>query len=444
MGQFDSIVFDFLSRPDSSVPVVSDDDLFKRNLRSIFQKTLGVKREVIQTFAKPTSALKFLKERLENKQPTLLFCEGLLQGRQTTDFIATLKSAYPDLLVIALVAETNRETIAYLYEVGSNNVISKPASANNVVEKMAFTIQPQGKLSSLVGAAKGMLRKKEFQKVLTVCGKIIKIKPGSPTGLMLAGDAYIGLGQRDRARAAYEQAHKGAEVFIEPIKRLADFHKEHDEAAHLFYLKKLDDLSPLHAGRKRDIGIVHLQKGDPHTAEGYFDKAMECANREAIGIVAGMAESIASAVADTSPNMAEKYLNQALDAKGDDLTPRDLETFNSLGIALKAQGKWKESIECYRKALTVAPKDEGLHYNLGMALFEGKQLQEAVKAFLRALKLNPDFYIGLKNVTSNLANVFMEAGDSKLALTFVDHGLELSPGNASFITLKHRIETNLT
>lgn len=443
MGQFDNAVIEFLTQPGAAVPIISDDDLFKKNLRSVFQKFLGVKREVLHSFSRPTAALKYLKQRLSRKQPTLLFCEGILGGRQTTDFIATIKTAYPELMIIALVAETRREDIAYLYEVGCNNVIAKPASANNILEKMAFTVRPQGKLPKLISMGKAMLRAGEYQKALTICQSVFKIKPGSPTGLMLVGDAHLGLGDRVRALEAYEQAHLNAHVFIEPIKRLAEFHKDHDEEAYLSYLNKLDKLSPLHAGRKRDIGVVHLHKGNTQKAEAYFDKAMEYANREATGIISGMAESIAGAVQDASPGLAEKYLYQALDAKGANLGRADLETFNRLGIALKAQGKWKDSISCYEKALEVAPRDEGLHYNLGMAYFEGRLMREAREACAKALELNPTLYRGNRTVSANLANVFYEVGGLEQALECIDHALELDPRNATALQLKKRIQTRM-
>ncbi|MGE4504155.1 MAG: tetratricopeptide repeat protein [Desulfovibrionaceae bacterium] len=439
MGQYDGIVLEYFDNANAAVPIISDDELFKKNLRSVFQKTLVIKREVVHSFQKPSAALRYLTDRLQRRLPTLLFCEGSIQGRPTTDFLATLKATHPELLVIALVVETRREDIAYLYEIGCNNVIAKPASANNIVEKMAFSIRPQGKLTEYVSAAKSFLQRREYQKVLTICRKILELKPGSPTALMLVGDVFLATGERRKAQSAYEEAHRNAELFIEPIKRLAEFHRDHDDEQHLHFLRKLDKLSPLHAGRKRDIGLAHMRRGEQPEAEQYFDKAMECARREAASIVSGMAESIANVVQEESPVMAEKYLSQALDAKKDNLTQADLETFNRLGIALKAQGKWQEAVDCYKKALGIAPRDEGLYYNLGMAYFEGRKSREAAKAFATALEISPTFYRGNEVVTTNLANAAYEARDFEGARRFATHALELNPKNSHALEIMRRI-----
>ncbi|MBU1247992.1 MAG: tetratricopeptide repeat protein [Proteobacteria bacterium] len=443
MSLTDNIVMDFLTNPVAAVPIISDDESFKKNLKAVFQKSLGIKREVVHSFQQTTQALKYLDDRLSKGYPTVLFCEGTLNGRATSGFLATIKSSYPELKVIALVSEIRRDDIAYLYEVGCDNVIAKPASANNVLEKMANAIKPQGQLSKYVSVAKSLLRSGENDKVLVVCKKILELKPGSPAALMLAGDAYLAEGDRPKALVFYEKAHKSSEVYLEPIKRLVDFYRGYDDGMYLHYMEILDKLSPLHAERKKDIGVVYLDRGDQPVAELYFDKAMECADREASNIVAGMAESIARAVQDCSPYMAEKYLSQALDAKQDSLTREDLETFNRLGIALKAQGKWKEAVECYRKALGIAPKDEGLHYNMGMALFEGRRSMDAHQAFCKALALNPALFRGNGVVSTNLANAFYEAGDYAKGLEFAAHALELNPTNKNAAQLVERLKARV-
>ncbi len=85
-----------------------------------------------------------------------------------------MKRLLPDLRIIVLVGETKRENIAYFYEIGVNNVISKPASMNNIIEKMAFTIKPQGKLSEYMGLGKRFLAAGKLKEALDVSTKILK------------------------------------------------------------------------------------------------------------------------------------------------------------------------------------------------------------------------------------------------------------------------------
>ncbi|MGE4468557.1 MAG: tetratricopeptide repeat protein [Desulfovibrio sp.] len=427
--RYDGIVLEYLEKPHCTVFIVSDDELFKKNLRTTLNKTLGLKYDVLEAYDSTAAVIKPLKARLDHGYPVLIFVEGLLRGKLTTDFITTLKAQHPEAKIIALVGEGRREDVAYLYEVGANNVIAKPASVNNIIEKMAFTIRPQGKLTEIVHLTKRLLAAKQYDKVLPLCEKILKIKPGSPTGLMLKGDAFLGLGKRERALQAYLEAHENAKLFIEPLKRLAAFYHGADDDMYLQYMKKLDRLSPLHAERKRDIGEAHLAKGDMSTAEKYFDQAIECATREASAIIENMAESIAQRVQGRSPHLAEKYLSKMLDAKKGHWGRADLVTFNKLGIALKLQGKWEEAIENYRKALKIAPDDEGLYYNIGVAYFEGGRLQEAVNSFARALKINPELHKGNDRVAFNLANVFYRAGGVTRAEQYLEDALEANPNN---------------
>jgi len=337
------------------------------------------------------------------------------------------------------VGETKREDIAYLYEIGASNVIAKPASTNNIIEKMAFTIKPQGKLTEYVGAAKTYLRRGEPKKSIRILQKVLEIKPGSPTGYMLLGDAFTQLGKEDKALESYVEAHRNAPVFLEPLKRLADFFEEKDVGAHLEYLSKLDQLSPLNAERKRDIGSAHFRKGDVEQAEDFFDQALTCADREASSLIENIATSIADLVQEQSPALSEKYLEKVINAKSERLTRSDIATFNRLGIVLKKQGKLKKAIEYYNQALKIAPEDEGLHYNVGMAYFDGGDSRTAAKCFDEALKIAPGFYKGNATVSKNLGNVYFGMGELGLAEKFFQAALEVNPSHAESKRMVKRI-----
>lgn len=59
---------------------------------------------------------------------------------------------------------------------------------------------------------------------------------------------------------------------------------------------------------------------------------------------------------DSDPVQAEKYLRQCLEIKGQNLSADDLSTFNQLGISLRKQGRWKDAITEYKKALKIIPQ----------------------------------------------------------------------------------------
>ncbi|WP_243544988.1 tetratricopeptide repeat protein [Pseudodesulfovibrio tunisiensis] len=436
--KYDAIVYDFFEKEGGTLVLVTQDLLFRKMLQSTIQKTLSIKSDSLSAFENVQPALKRIKDCTSKNIPIIMVIERLLSDRPTTDTIITLKKLLPETKVIVLVGETRRENIAYFYEIGVNNVISKPASVNNIIEKLAFTIKPQGKLSELMHKGKQLLAEGKLKEVLGIAQSILKIKPNSPAGLMLQGDVFLEAGHSDKAIASYLKAHESSRLYLEPLKKLANVYKDIDEDKYLEYMKRLDRLSPLNTERKTDIGAVHLKRNDVGTAEKYFDQAIETATREAMSMVGSVAERISETVSRVSPRMSEKYLAQVIESKGANLTKDDLVLFNKLGIALRGQGKWREAIENYTRALKISPNDEGLHYNMGMAYYDGGEKRMALKCFEEALKHNPALHKDSEVASVNIGALYVELRHYEDALPFFENALRLNPNNA---TAKRRLDT---
>lgn len=428
-GRYDRIVHEYIEKDSGMIVLLSEDQLFQRTLRSTLTKVIGTKRDCLYVTANPSAAVKAIKQYTKSKVPCTVFIERILGDKPSTDFIIAMKNLLPDLRIIVLVGETRRENIAYFYELGVNNVISKPASANNIIEKLAFTIKPQGKLSELMSEGKLMLTEGDYPGALRVSTKILKIKPNSPAGLMLRGDCYLGKNDREKAIEAYLLAHESSRLYLEPLKKLANVYKGYNEEEYLKYLKKLDRLSPLNTERKCDIGTTYVRRKEMTMAEKYFDQAIETATQEAMSMVAGVADRIASTVIDVSPAMSEKYLQRVLANKGSRLGKEDITVFNKLGIALRNQGKWREAIDNYRRALEISPEDEGLHFNMALAYRDGKERRKAIECMETALKINPDVYKAGENIALHFGDTFAEAKRYDEAGEFYRTAASLNPDN---------------
>ena len=73
--------------------------------------------------------------------------------------------------------------------------------------------------------------------------------------------------------------------------------------------------------------------------------------------------------------------------------PKDRFLLNRLGMALRKQGKFREAIDHYRKAVSNADiEDENLHFNLGRCLFETGQFEAATVELNKSLNLNPELH----------------------------------------------------
>jgi len=429
--KYDSIVYDYFEKRHGTVVLISEDAIFKKMLASTIHKITGTRRDNLNTYENVQTGLKKIQENTKNKTESVVFIERHIAGRPSTDTIITMKRLLPDLRIIVLVGETKRENIAYFYEIGVNNVISKPASMNNIIEKMAFTIKPQGKLSEYMGLGKRFLAAGKLKEALDVSTKILKIKPDSPAGLMLRGDVFLEAGKRDDAIKSYLLAHESSRLYLEPLKKLANAYKDVNQEEYLKYLKKLDRLSPLNTDRKTNIGKVYVDRKEMGRAEKYFDLALESAKQEAMSMVSSVAERISDAVGQASPSMSEKYLAKVIESKGNNLTKEDLTLFNKLGIALRGQGKWREAIDNYTRALDISPDDEGLHYNMGMAYYDGKELKMAAKSFDIALEKNPEFYKHSEGASMNMGGIYMEAKRFDKARIFFTNALTLNPRNTT-------------
>lgn len=426
--QYEGHVVDYISIAKGYFIVVSDDHNFQTILRGTLQKHLAISEDAMTVVNNPDHILKTIRETSLRRKSILIFIERTLQGKDMGFLVRQLKNAFDFIKIIILTGEADRQKLVLLHEIGADNFITKPISINTLIEKIAFTIKPQGKLGQLIDLAKSMITRGAYDQALKAGRKILEIKPNSAAGYLVIGDAYKGLGKLDKAREAYESASDNAQLYLEPLKKLADLHKETGEVEHqLKYLEKLDRLSPLNVERKVDIGTLHVEMGNEEEATKLFDSAVNQATREALSYIGEIAERIGNVYSQRDPSRAEQYYRRALEAKGDMLEKSDIATFNSLGIALRKQGKWYEASQEYEKALRISPEDEHLYYNLAMASAEGKQFRAAEEHLVSALGINPNFPRKDKTIAYNMGLIFMRANKKDQAREMLSITLELAP-----------------
>lgn len=436
--QYESAVFEFATEKKGYFLVASDDPQFSSLLRQTLTKQLAIPGDMLSTVSNPDHILREIKGVLLRRKSLLLFLERILEGRDTNLLVRQLKSAYPDLKIIIITGETERHRLVLLHEVGADNFITKPISINTLIEKMAFTIKPFGKLGQLIDQAREMLQQGLLDPCLKVCRQILELKPGSAAGYLIMGEAYQVLGKMEKARSCFEEASRNADLYLEPLRKLADLHRDQGEKEEqLRCLERLDELSPLNVERKVDMGALHLEMGNEERAEDLFDRAVTQATREAMNYISDISGRIATIYSTRDPQKAEQFLRRALDAKGDMIDYSDLETFNRLGIALRRQGKWQEALTEYSKALTVAPSDENLFYNMGMACAEGRDFRQARNHMLKALSLNPNLPRRDPVMAYNTGLIFMRAGGKEQAEYCLKMALELDP---SFARARYALE----
>ena len=91
--------------------------------------------------------------------------------------------------------------------------------------------------------------------------------------------------------------------------------------------------------------------------------------------------------------------------KATELLPGDAQAHYNLGIALQDLGQLDEAVASYRRALKISPEYAEAHGNLGTTLKDLGQLDEAVASYRRALKINPYLADGHTNLGTALKDL---------------------------------------
>jgi len=115
----------------------------------------------------------------------------------------------------------------------------------------------------------------------------------------------------------------------------------------------------------------------------------------------GISENAEEAEIVTRAKEAKSYIDndnyeaaKAIIGKDDEILWWLLQAYNTSGIEYRRQGRFPEALQEFKKALSVQPDDEGLHYNIARVHIEMSEWKEAFSAVQEALKINPDFEEG--------------------------------------------------
>lgn len=428
-GKHQAVVREFFTKMNGHFICVTDDQTFLALLRNTVKSLALSKSGLIDFLPDPSKILKAITNDLNAKRTPALFIERTMSGTGDTNFmIKQFRDSFPELRIFAMSSNADKGRLMLLHEAGVDNILIKPISAVDLMEKLAISLKPPSPIKQLLDKARGFIASNFGLDALKLTRKVLEVKPDSAAGYVVMGDALRLAGEQDKAQAAYERATKQQENYMEPLQKLADLAKEkQDPDMQYEYLKRLDELSPLNSQRKMEMAELQMARGNTDAAKELFDGAMNRTFKDAMAQVAAVAEKIAMSLQETDPAQAEKYLRKCLDLKGDDLTIDDLTTFNQLGISLRRQGKPFEAIKEYQRALKIAPNSAELYYNMAMAYYEHKEKETAIRSMLKAFQINPALPNTSANIAYNMGKVFATGITKDKARGCLKIALELNP-----------------
>jgi tetratricopeptide (TPR) repeat protein len=266
------------------------------------------------------------------------------------------------------------------------------------------------------------------------------------------GNTLIGLGQLVDAVASYRRALElnpdNAETYNNLGNALKDLGQL--EAAVASYSKALE-IRP-------NFALMLINLGNVLIDLGLFDAAV-ASYRRALEIEPGYAEM------HFNLGNILKDLGQLVDAAASyrralELEPYYAEAHYNLGNALKDLGQLDNAVTSYSRAREIKHDFAEAHYNLGNALNELRLLDDALASYHKALEVKPDFaeaHNNLGNVLldlnrlgdaeasyrrsiavmpslydayGNLGSALMALGKIDEAKKFINHAIEMAPGEA--------------
>jgi tetratricopeptide (TPR) repeat protein len=428
--RYERLVVDYFAEGGLAL-VCTDDESFLRQIKYALGTLRIDAKAALREIGDYDEAATFIAKTAERiAGPLLVFLERRLRRGTCLKVVKTLKSFYGDKVRLVVTStELSRDEMVLTHEVGADSFITKPISANALVEKFAFALRPNNQLGVLFDRAAALLAAGDLDQAGRVAAKAFEIKPGSLKAHLLLGDVALAKGEHGQAESHYRDAARAEKLYIEPLKRLVTLYEHSGEDdKRLACLTKLDEISPLNFERKALIGEAYLDRGDSDRARAFFEEARKVVGKVASDMVSESLMEMARRIGERDQETALRFVTEAIAAKGESLGPKDLWMFNNRGILLRRQGNWREAAENYRKALAIAPQDAGVRYNLGVALAEGKEYDTALTHFEEALKLDPELIRQGPTVAYNIATAYHRCRDLAAARQFLGLALELDPG----------------
>lgn len=287
----------------------------------------------------------------------------------------------------------------------------KQASKASKYLELALKLQEQGKYDEAI---------KEYVQA-------VEINPNDPKLHYNIGTAFQGKSDFDHAKKAYKKAldldpaNEKARVAMESLDKIAENKKIQDltsravelqnsgnyQEAITTYLAAIS-LSPEDAQLVYNLGTAYQASGDNEKAKEQYLKASSMKSENDV---------FKNAIKQIDVQLADPFIKSAIQKQN----ASDL-----LG-----------AINDYSKALEYTPNDPQIHFNLATAYQAGKQLDNAVESYKKAVSLDPK---GQAEAIFFVASIYEEQKKNKLALSEFQNYLKKSPSGTYAKDAKAHIE----
>jgi tetratricopeptide (TPR) repeat protein len=106
--------------------------------------------------------------------------------------------------------------------------------------------------------------------------------------------------------------------------------------------------------------------------------------------------------------------------------PEDDALWNDLGVGLFLTGKYYESVEMLKKAVSISPDSAVYHFNLANSYVEANQPETAIHHYMQCLESDPNHIAAL----TNMADTYEATGNDKKAHEIFTYITRVNPDDA--------------
>ena len=292
-----------------------------------------------------------------------------------------------------------------------------PASAE-AQKKNRYTRSAEVYLNNAAAEQVVADKQKYFQQALEQAMESLRTDPDNALGYLLAGRAYMGLGDVAGADSTFDRAEAlNAEYTeeIEPYRLNAWITAFNQGVTHIqageidAAIAAMEQANSVYTGRPEaltTLAQLYLQKGDAARAEDSFrrslailqgparqglapeEEAKWAANEEnAVLLLAGL-------LADTERDEeATKLYREFLQRQPDNAMAK-----TNLAVVLTRSGNAEEGAAMFNELLGRQDLEGGQLFNIGVGLFRAQQYEQSARAFTRAVEVAPYSHDALYNL----------------------------------------------
>jgi tetratricopeptide (TPR) repeat protein len=316
------------------------------------------------------------------------------------------------------------------FEVPAFAMQSADQGAQQVVQAFGTYVR---QLSLLVNC-NDYLQNQSWQQALDQCNQAVELNPRSVTGHYGRGSALANLEQPEEALAAFRRVLEIDELNQDAMMHAGILAAQlgRSDDSQQFFARYLE-LNPGNEQVRLKIATDLANAGDPAGALRLMEDvirgdevsglALEYAGHFAFSAGerrqrdSGPAADGSEAEANRFYNTAIRYYDRAIGVRGDSL---DASVYRNIMISHHRLGNRDKALEIGRQAIAATPDDANVWLVWGDVLSGSGRMDEALRAFDRALEINPE----LPNINARKAVMLLEGGRVQDAVAAIRTGLQ--------------------